>query len=758
MLLLLQLAACACLVAGFPRRAPLGTSVSTPIPMLALEGWSTTEQPAFTPASANHEFPFWFNASYNTMLNNGSDAMVALLVNSSLNGINQAAHLQLQSQDLMTHVVSPLNDGSGIAVRLYFHNVTLADHLYSWMQGQPGIPITFRSHQLMAFGMPRDGPTPAPDRPKPLDTPRWVVYVVTGAAVVILVILIAAVGFRNYRQPKQSRPAFDELGPYQHQRRQPIAPALDMTTSGFTTLHLAVFQGDITVAQQAIHKAGRSGSQSRAQSWGLTSTASAGSTTAPPSMSSPGSSTMFPNLDDLDDVMLDPSQSTPFDATSTQASTSPDIPSSSPSLSRGLESYHTSTQQPWSAASVREQQALASWRRLGLLDDPTPAPAPVGKGFQAPTLHAAVQRPRVDRTAMLAAINKQDDQGHTPLAWAVRLNNFGMMQFLIKQGADVSIRDKRGQSPLHIAAMCTTPELMCDYLLKNSADPNALDMEENTPLMFSCRVGCCDTVATLLRHGANVQLADKRGMTVLMHAASQGKPRVLQLLLKQNGATINLQDISGWTALMWAVAVNAIDAVRVLLSERSVSLSVTNDMKETVFHLAARRGNTAIIELLVQYQTTPPVDKAQSHMEPLGDMLQALSAKGLTPIDYAVQSGHRAVAQHLGHILCGLSAAAVKQEMVDDDEDQGVVSLLDDDSSEPLLSSPPSSATESATDRKDKREKRRLYMRKRRAQQRQQIQEMEHKVDTLNEENRALSQGLHQLQQEAAVLRQLLSA
>ena len=112
--------------------------------------------------------------------------------------------------------------------------------------------------------------------------------------------------------------------------------------------------------------------------------------------------------------------------------------------------------------------------------------------------------------------------------------------------------------------------------------------------MFSCRVGCCDTVATLLRHGSDVQLADKRGMTVLMHSASQGKPRVLQLLLRENAATINLQDISGWTALMWAVAVNSVDAVRMLLSVRSVSLSVLNDMKETVFHLAARRGNLAV--------------------------------------------------------------------------------------------------------------------------------------------------------------------
>lgn len=61
-----------------------------------------------------------------------------------------------------------------------------------------------------------------------------------------------------------------------------------------------------------------------------------------------------------------------------------------------------------------------------------------------------------------------------------------------------------------------------------------------------------------------------------------------------------------------------------------------------------------IVELLVEHQSTPPLDKAQSHMEPLADMLQAMSAKGITPIDYALQAGHRAVAQQLGHLVCGM--------------------------------------------------------------------------------------------------------
>jgi ankyrin repeat protein len=426
--------------------------------------------PVLTPAPPNHEFPFWFNATYDKTLDNGSEAMIALLINNSMVGISQATRTPLHAQDLMTHVVFPLNNGSGIAVKLYFHNVTLADHLYDWMQAHGGIPVSFKGQQLMALGMPRDGPTAAPPvSPAVPDTPRWVVYLVTATAVAMLVVLVAAVGFRNWRQPKQARPAFDEFDQHQQWNAEARAAPLSMMTSGFTALHLAVFQGDVVVAQDALDEAS---AQPPTAPTTMASTSH--------SLASPASSSMFPNLDDLDDVMLDPGQvvrpGPASDAAETQASSSPGLAASTPSSTTSDPQVLQPQIQPsWhhALALQRQQQALVSWRRFGLTDEPATTLPSSQSRFQPPMS----SRPHFNKAARQAALNSRDQQGHTPLAWSVRLNNFGMMQFLVQQGADVNIRDTQGQSPLHIAAMCSTPELMCGYLLKNGADPNALDLE-----------------------------------------------------------------------------------------------------------------------------------------------------------------------------------------------------------------------------------------------------------------------------------------
>eukprot|EP00730_Choanoeca_flexa_P002836 TRINITY_DN11198_c0_g1_i1.p1 TRINITY_DN11198_c0_g1~~TRINITY_DN11198_c0_g1_i1.p1 ORF type:complete len:794 (+),score=202.59 TRINITY_DN11198_c0_g1_i1:110-2491(+) len=760
------------------------------------------EAPTAPPAGPDHEFPFWFNATWKQTLDNGSTIMISKLVNSSLDGISRATNIVVTDKDLMTRQVFPLNNGNGIAIKLFFSNTKLADNLYDWLQHNKVIPVDFQGKQLMALGMPRDGPTPAPQPDTNQSMPKWMVYPIAGAAVALLVMVIFAVGYKSWAQPKRARYTTDDLIPSSAgmsiNNPTGILPStmsadqstVNLASAKFTPLHIAVFQGDIPAARTALATA--------------TTHSGAAGGIAPP----------FPELDDLDDLLLDPdlvtagisdtgdtdqaASSPPNDLT--YAATSPSVDGNMSPEGRGL----TSPQAAWMAqqqlAQQQQQQAaFDSWRRFGLMDAPPSAtlsasssavlsasmglpslyaqpaelmrarspPAPFQPTYQAHSqqvqqMHAQPSSRASSgsvRPSVRAMLDARDRQGNTALAWSVRLNNFGMMQYLIGEGASLSLADNNGQSPLHIAAMCSTPELMCDYLLKNGAPPNALDTDDNTPLMYSCRIGCCDTVATLLRHGSDVLLADRRGMTALMHAASQGRARVIQLLLQDNHSTVNLQDASGWTALMWAVAVNSIDSVQVLLAVSSISLSVHNEMKETVFHLAARRGNPAIVELLLAFQTSTPVDRAQSHMEPIGDLLSAMSAKGLTPIDYALQASHRNIAQQLGHVLCG---ATVKQEETDDKDgdtsDQGVESLQEDS---PLLPSTTSSSTESSSDLKDlddKREKRRLYMRRRRAQQRQQIQEMEVKVDALNEENHALTEGLRQLQAEADSLRRLLSA
>ena len=50
-----------------------------------------------------------------------------------------------------------------------------------------------------------------------------------------------------------------------------------------------------------------------------------------------------------------------------------------------------------------------------------------------------------------AEINRQDDDGKTPLHYALCCLNMKAAKFLVEHGADVNLRDKEGKTPLDLA-------------------------------------------------------------------------------------------------------------------------------------------------------------------------------------------------------------------------------------------------------------------------------------------------------------------
>ncbi|RAK98716.1 ankyrin, partial [Aspergillus ibericus CBS 121593] len=82
------------------------------------------------------------------------------------------------------------------------------------------------------------------------------------------------------------------------------------------------------------------------------------------------------------------------------------------------------------------------------------------------------------------------------------------IQYLLQHGADVTMRDAEGRTPLHIAVKGGYRRLgIAAALLEHGADPNALDKTGVTPLAFA--VGNSEMVQLLLRYGGDVQLGSK---------------------------------------------------------------------------------------------------------------------------------------------------------------------------------------------------------------------------------------------------------
>ncbi|MCW3055081.1 MAG: hypothetical protein JWN14_4251 [Chthonomonadales bacterium] len=109
--------------------------------------------------------------------------------------------------------------------------------------------------------------------------------------------------------------------------------------------------------------------------------------------------------------------------------------------------------------------------------------------------------------------NAKDQDGWTPLSWAIRENDQKTVSVLLDYGADVT----RDASPLTTAVSTSHVEpFMLLLLIKHGADVNTRDSNGDTPLILALASDVpLATIRLLLEHGANPTLIGVNGRTSL---------------------------------------------------------------------------------------------------------------------------------------------------------------------------------------------------------------------------------------------------
>uniref|UniRef100_A0A8D3B910 Ankyrin repeat, SAM and basic leucine zipper domain containing 1 n=1 Tax=Scophthalmus maximus TaxID=52904 RepID=A0A8D3B910_SCOMX len=138
---------------------------------------------------------------------------------------------------------------------------------------------------------------------------------------------------------------------------------------------------------------------------------------------------------------------------------------------------------------------------------------------------------------------------------------------LLDNGMDVETRLGFEWTPLMCAVHAANYDL-AKLLLDRGASAN-FSKNHWTVLMVSCtasasedKIACC--IELLLSRNADLNMADRSGMTCLMLAARDGYRKVINLLVS-HGADINVQDDNGYTALSIAVQYGREESVLKLL-------------------------------------------------------------------------------------------------------------------------------------------------------------------------------------------------
>jgi ankyrin repeat protein len=206
-----------------------------------------------------------------------------------------------------------------------------------------------------------------------------------------------------------------------------------------------------------------------------------------------------------------------------------------------------------------------------------------------------------------ADIDARDNSNATPLAMACRnaKGSDNIVQVLLAAGANISVVDKWGFSPLHELArnMRTKAALMlletgkADLTLRTQSGVSALD--------FAAGKGDYDLVQSLLERGASVQ--SEPGSDSALHYAvgadtDDNLYTIVERLLDE-GCDVNAKNAKGWTPLhsLLAAKKEKENIVRLLLS-RGADINMSDNNGDTVLNCLARhsRASESMLELLIE--------------------------------------------------------------------------------------------------------------------------------------------------------------
>ena len=129
-------------------------------------------------------------------------------------------------------------------------------------------------------------------------------------------------------------------------------------------------------------------------------------------------------------------------------------------------------------------------------------------------------------------INITNLTGHSPLHYAVVNGNTTLVDSFLRAGADVNSPTRiKNTLPVHLATAYGFSDIL-ELLIRFGADINFLDRKGRSPLILAAERAQMDVLRVLLHSNVNPNQHGRRGQTALHVAVNQGSYDLCQQLLE----------------------------------------------------------------------------------------------------------------------------------------------------------------------------------------------------------------------------------
>ncbi|XP_054726763.1 protein phosphatase 1 regulatory subunit 12B [Anastrepha obliqua] len=233
-----------------------------------------------------------------------------------------------------------------------------------------------------------------------------------------------------------------------------------------------------------------------------------------------------------------------------------------------------------------------------------------------------------------SSVDVQDKDGRQPLLWAASAGSAKAVVALVKAGARVESADKDGLTALHCAASRGHTECIDTLISLCGAPTDLIDSNGCTALHYAVTLGHADATARLLDLDADPNRQDRKGRTPAHCGCSKGQFETVKML-KERGANLWLRNAKGDLPVHEASSSGRRELVEWLLEQRPKQVNTTSNDGRSLLHIAALNDYTDVCKTLLDY----------------GGDINAIyrNSKGIvfTPLDCALQKGHRSTAKFL---------------------------------------------------------------------------------------------------------------
>lgn len=194
---------------------------------------------------------------------------------------------------------------------------------------------------------------------------------------------------------------------------------------------------------------------------------------------------------------------------------------------------------------------------------------------------------------------RTDFSGETPLHMAARYSRADAAKKLLDAGADPTVQDNTGRTPLH-AAIAADARGVFQILMNHRIAQSTVNVSMNdgvTPLMTAVKLELEEIVEELLANKVDINATDSHGKSALHWAAAVDNPKAANLLIR-HGANVDAQDERNQTPLYLAAREGSYEVARLLLLQGNANSDLPDHMDNLPYHIAKDRQHMDIVQLI----------------------------------------------------------------------------------------------------------------------------------------------------------------